>query len=650
MGIKNWGKATVAVVLTAAPLAMPVHAAVAHSAAAPVVSQPYASPSPALSDADDVYVTATASDGSGCAVTSYQFAFGDGTVTNSTYAFAYHYYHVPSGQPPQTFTITVTATDSCGQSGSNSSPEVVDADTVPVANLTITHSSSNLYGINANASASTDQAPSSAYQFDFFWDDGTSQSTTAPTEVAYHRYTTAGTYTVTVEVFDYAGTSASTSALVTVPITQQPTAPSKVQAIAGNAQASVSWSAPTSGGTPTSYTITASPGPITQSAPGSASEATLTGLSNGKTYTFTVTAVTGGGSGPPSQPSNPITPVAPPSAPTSVIATLDDASAVVSWTPPSLSGTIPNSHHQGEKYIVNATPADVAATVVTGDPAPTNVTISGLKNGTSYTFTVIASNGVSGPASTASNAVIPQAIGPTITLAPQLKLPVPPATIGTSLNNLPLTLTLLWSGKKGTTAICSYHLQRSLNSGSWTDVALNPVTSTTATDTIPNTLETVRYQVQATDCAGLVSSWSQGSEFVYHLDEENNPKFAYTPSVDWARMTCSSCAARHDEVTTTAGATLTVTLTSAFNIGLLFAVGPTLGSAHVYTDGHPDPVYPTVDTYASTPGYRMLLFKTGWGIFGFHSIQVVVDGTAGHPGIDFDGAVVLFAPLAKLGT
>jgi hypothetical protein len=87
----------------------------------------------------------------------------------------------------------------------------------------------------------------------------------------------------------------------------QPTTPAAPQATAGDAQASVAFSAPPDGGSPiTQYRVTASPGG--QTATGTASPISVGGLANGTSYTFTVSAANAAGESPQSPPSNAVTP------------------------------------------------------------------------------------------------------------------------------------------------------------------------------------------------------------------------------------------------------------------------------------------------------------------------------------------------------
>jgi hypothetical protein len=104
-----------------------------------------------------------------------------------------------------------------------------------------------------------------------------------------------------------------------------PPAPTIGSAVAGNAQATVSFTAPVSNGGAaiTSYTVTSIPGGIT--ATGTASPITVSGLTNGTSYTFTVTATNSVGAGAASAATNSVTPVSP-------------VPPVVLFTPASLPG------------------------------------------------------------------------------------------------------------------------------------------------------------------------------------------------------------------------------------------------------------------------------------------------------------------------
>lgn len=126
------------------------------------------------------------------------------------------------------------------------------------------------------------------------------------------------------------------------PIITVPGAPRFVSAIAGNAQATVYFTAPAFNGvsTITSYTVTSSSGNLT--ATGNTSPITVTGLSNGTTYIFYVVATNLAGSGE-TWFSNDVTPASPDTTPpTLVMSTLTNGARTKNATL-NISGTVTDS-------------------------------------------------------------------------------------------------------------------------------------------------------------------------------------------------------------------------------------------------------------------------------------------------------------------
>ena len=198
-----------------------------------------------------------------------------------------------------------------------------------------------------------------------------------------------------------------------------PGAPTGVVATPGNASATLTFNAPDSdGGSPiTGYTaISNDAGGSSTCAPPPALSCTVTGLVNGQSYTFTVTASNSAGSGTPSAPSDPVTPATVPGAPTGVSATAQNGQATVSFTGPASNGGSP---------VLDYTATSVEeGQFGTCSTSPCSVT--GLSNGTNYTFTVRARNAVGqGPASAPSNQVRPGA-APTISFegTPRTEFPL----------------------------------------------------------------------------------------------------------------------------------------------------------------------------------------------------------------------------------
>ena len=227
---------------------------------------------------------------------------------------------------------------------------------------------------------------------------------------------TAGTaYTFTVAATNANGTGASSSPSNSVTPYAVPDAPSGVTATPGNQAASVSWTAPFDEGSPiTGYSVSDGSGDTCSTT--GATTCAVSGLTNGTAYSFTVTATNAAGTGPASVPSNPVVPVTVPDAPTGVSAVAGNQSAVVSWTAANSEGSAITS------YTVVASGDGSNETCTTPDGATTTCTVSGLTNGTAYTFTVTAtSTDGTGLASDPSGSVTPSTVpdAPTaVTAAP----------------------------------------------------------------------------------------------------------------------------------------------------------------------------------------------------------------------------------------
>ncbi len=304
----------------------------------------------------------------------------------------------------QSYTFTVKASNSVG-AGTASAPSnaVTPLAAVPSAPASASAAAGNAQAmVSFTASASNGGSPITSYTATSTPGGFTASGLSSPLTVTGLANGTS--YTFAVKANNVAGSSASVTTNAVTPVAPPPAStvsgvPTAVSAVAGNTQASVSFTAPANNGGSaiTLYTVTSSGG---QTGSGTASPIVVAGLTNGVAYTFTVTATNGVGNSASSAPSAAVTPFAPltiPGAPTMGSAVAGNAQAIVSFTPPANTGGGVAS------YTVTSTPGNRTAT---GAASP--LTVTGLTNGVTYTFVVKATNAAgTSIASAASNAVTP---------------------------------------------------------------------------------------------------------------------------------------------------------------------------------------------------------------------------------------------------
>lgn len=208
---------------------------------------------------------------------------------------------------------------------------------------------------------------------------------------------------------------------------EAPGAPAISGVTPGHGQATVSFTAPRSDLDIAGYTVTTSPGG--QTATGAQSPVTVSGLSSGTAYSFTVTATSNAGTGSPSAPSAKVTlaagqggavpAVAVPAGPPKVAAPAVPNSQAAASAPAIAAPVIKfakagNAQARiffdataGVTYTVTAF-AQGAPTGITATGSKSPIAVSGLTNGMDYTFTLTASGGKGpGVTSAPSSAVTP---------------------------------------------------------------------------------------------------------------------------------------------------------------------------------------------------------------------------------------------------
>ncbi|HET7182547.1 MAG TPA: glycosyl hydrolase family 18 protein, partial [Candidatus Limnocylindrales bacterium] len=281
-----------------------------------------------------------------------------------------------------------------------------------------------------------------------------------------------------------------------------------------------------------------------------------------------------------------------------------------------------------------ATGCTIAAPVASG--TSWIVTLSGCSAGTVgvgvKARTVVDAVQNSGPASTVMAAtVLIDRSAPTVT-TPRLTLRTGVVLASTS-TRAALIGQVAWTGSDpGGAGIAGYDVQLSRDGLAFA-AFVSATGASAGVSLAPG--HTYRFRVRARDRAGNVGAWVTGPTIRPYLPQETLS--ALTWKGTWARGASDYYSGLADRFATAAGASVTYAFTGRA-IAWVTTLAPSRGVAKVYVDGV---LVQTIDCGSAITRFRYVAFAKAWASSGFHTIRIVVAGTAGRPRVDVDALEVL---------
>ena len=303
------------------------------------------------------------------------------------------------------YSFTVTATNSLGTSEpSEPTTPVTPGKVVPDAPTNVIGTATvGKIVVSWTAPASDGGSAITKYKATALEDASINCVSTSNTTCEIMGLANGSVYSFTVTATNSTGTSEPSSPSYTVVLPTVPDAPENVRGSAGASQATVSWTAPASNGSAiTGYKVITVQDTNKSCASTTLTTCTVTALTNGTTYTFTVKATNALGTSMVSSASLPVTLPTIPGAPVAVSGLAGFAQVKVSWTAPNDGGSVITGY---EVTAIEDTAKRCNAT------SATFCVVTGLVNGTAYSFTVKATNALGTGAASIPSAPVTPAFG-----------------------------------------------------------------------------------------------------------------------------------------------------------------------------------------------------------------------------------------------
>ena len=206
---------------------------------------------------------------------------------------------------------------------------------------------------------------------------------------------------------------------------------------------------------------------------------------------------------------------------------------------------------------------------------------------------------------------------------------------GSGVSALRVPLDIRWTAPPDGN-VRSYRLQRRVDGGAWTNVALAEPTKPRAAMTL-DSWRVYGFRVAATDSAGRLGAWSSEHAIRTRQAIQTEDQAGYSGS--WSRTTSLSFLEGATRRTTEAGASVEFKVSDR-GIAWVATQGPGRGRAAVHIDGTR---VATVDLSATTVRYRRVVWTRAWPDPAERTVKIVVESPASN-GVDVDGLLVVEPP------